>query len=69
MKPKKPTPPKRHRWEPPETILPWTLDAPDPDRDLWHRSDEFSVGGACPCCGGVVTVRDTARWGLCIADP
>lgn len=61
---------KRRRWEPPDTILPWTLDSPDPDRDLWgDRENEFSFGGACPCCGGVVTVRDTPRWGLCIAEP
>ena len=69
MKPSKPTPTRRRRWEPPETILPWTLDGPDPDRDLWHGWDEFSVGATCPCCGEVVTVRDTPRWPLTIAEP
>ena len=69
MKRSKPTPAKRRRWEPPETILPWTLDAPDPDRDLWHGSEEFTVGATCPCCGEVVTVRDTPRWPLAIAEP
>jgi hypothetical protein len=66
---KKRTAIKPRRWEPPETIFPWTLDARDPDRDLWDGNHEFSVAAACPCCGGVITVRDTPRWGLCIADP
>ena len=40
---------KRHRWEPPDTILPWTLDSPDPDRDLWGDCEnEFSFGGGVP---------------------
>ena len=69
MTQRKGTAPKRRRWEPPETIFPWTLDAPDPDRELWDRTDEFSFGAACPCCGDVVTVRDTRRWALSMSEP
>jgi hypothetical protein len=69
MERRKQTTPKKPRWNAPEAPLPWTLESPDPDRDLWERAPEFSVPGACPCCGGTVSVRDTPRWGLCIAEP
>jgi hypothetical protein len=64
--PKRPAPKKPRREEPP---LPWTLEGADPERDLWERAPEFTLPGACPCCGAVSSLRDTPRWGLCIAEP
>ena len=30
---------------------------PDPSSDRWHGVMEAFLPGACPCCGGDVTVR------------